>query len=123
MAKKKPRRRKNPKAGGILRQFRLKSGKTLSQVAQEVGCSIGNVSGWERGITAIPVKNIDRVASAYGLTEEKKSQYIEFVYSPLEDSPELSTESQVFCGWLALPEESRRRILRAMNAYENPPQE
>lgn len=113
--------------GELLKAIRVRNRKSRAQIAKEVGVTTQCVDFWESGQNRVSLRLLDKTAEAYGMTAEEKKQLeassVEKYQNgrPAESSLQPLTESQIFSGWIALPEDSRKRILRAMNAYEETP--
>ncbi len=54
--------------GERLRRYRRQSGKTLQQVAEEAGLSVGFLSQAERNLTGVSLSSLANIAKALGVT-------------------------------------------------------
>jgi transcriptional regulator with XRE-family HTH domain len=54
--------------GASIRRARLRAGKTVEQLADEVHRCDATVEGWEEGRSAPPIATLYRVAAALGTT-------------------------------------------------------
>jgi len=114
----------------LLAQFlvkkRAKYKLKRSEVANGLGLNLETVRLWEIGRNGIPIEKIQSVCEAYRLKDEEKEELERIILG--QKMPETfalafrvdSTEAEVFSAWVKLPEESRKKILKAMNAYESP---
>lgn len=113
--------------GELLKAIRVRNRKSRAQIAKEVGVSTQCVDFWESGQNRVSLRLVDKTAKAYGMADEEKKQLEASLIEKCSNGKQTEsdsqplTESQIFSGWIALPVDSRQRILRAMNAYEETP--
>ena len=107
--------------GGFLRAIRKKRGLTMVQVATKLNICYQYVGRWELDQTRVHPNRREEIAAAYKMTEEEKEYFTRLFSNPFLAGtfPSPLTEEQIFYGWVRLEEKSRKRILKAMNAYEN----
>lgn len=53
-----------------IREARIKSGRTQSQLASEIGVSQGTVSAWERGCATVSVYHLRQLGRTLGVTTD-----------------------------------------------------
>jgi transcriptional regulator with XRE-family HTH domain len=96
------------KVGARIRELRVERGMTLALLADITSLSKGHLSSVERGLVAITIETINRVAQGFGVApmlvlafpaEDESSLIAELVRRlPPEDLPKLRRELQVRLG-------------------------
>jgi DNA-binding XRE family transcriptional regulator len=109
----------------LLTEMRVRRGQNRSDIARKIEVSRARINSWENAKLAPNIKIFDKVAKAYGMTKAEKKMISDLLYTnglkKIEENQKgqgTLTEAEVFVGFIALPVETRRRILAAINAYE-----
>lgn len=91
----------------------------MAKVARSAGVTRQTVYLWEK-TGGIALYKVSSVMQAYEMNKEEGEQFLELLNSTYHIPIDLlaQRESQVLSGWLSLPKQSRRKLLKAMRAYE-----
>lgn len=106
--------------GQFLQSVRNERGFPVTEVAKKIGVTRQAVYNWEHG-SKISLPSLIALVSAYSMTQEEIDRLESLGYKVQSQHQVLAAqrEIEIFSGWVVLPEESRKRILRAMTAYDS----
>lgn len=106
------------KTGQFLQSVRNGRGFPVAEAARRIGVTRQAIYNWEHG-SNISLPSLLALVRAYSMTQEEVD-CLESLGHKVRNQQNVQGETEIFGAWIALPEESRKRILRAMNAYDNP---
>lgn len=102
----------------FLGRIRKRSDKTQKQIAAELEVNTSTICRWEKGDCNISRSRINAVAQSYGMTEEEKKHFMGLPFAS-EERVSTPQECRVFYELMMLPQEARKRVIKAMKAYES----
>lgn len=115
--------KRDVQVGDFLRTIRKAKGITQKEISERAGpgISYSTINGIEMGTRPLNRRKLDLVEKAYDLNPDQKANIRELFHGDVKNVQQnvQQEELDILYRLLQLPEESRKRIMAAVVAYES----